>query len=42
MAFYLVLACVITAIAAFSLRETRGISLRDVDAADARKHGLNT
>ncbi|MBC7517353.1 MAG: MHS family MFS transporter [Microbacteriaceae bacterium] len=39
-AFYLVIACVITAIAAFSLRETKGISLRDVDAADARKHGL--
>jgi MFS family permease len=35
-AIYLLIACVITAVAVFFLKETRGISLRDVDAADAR------
>ena len=39
-AIYLVIACVITAVTVLSLRETRGLSLRDVDSADARKHGL--
>ena len=39
-AIYIVIACVITAVTVLTLRETRGISLRDVDSADARKHGL--
>ena len=39
-AIYVVIACVITAVTVLTLRETRGISLRDVDSADARKHGL--
>ncbi|CAN5320346.1 MFS transporter [soil metagenome] len=39
-AIYIVIACVITAATVLTLRETRGASLRDVDSADARKHGL--
>jgi MFS family permease len=39
-AIYLVVACAITLIAVVTLKETKGISLRDVDAADAKKHGL--
>jgi MFS family permease len=35
-AFYLLGACVVTAISVFFLKETRGISLHDVDAADAQ------
>ncbi|MFJ5861538.1 MFS transporter [Pseudarthrobacter sp. NPDC092439] len=35
-ALYLLGACVVTAISVFFLKETRGISLRDVDAADAK------
>jgi MFS family permease len=36
-ALYLMAACIVTAIAVLSLKETRGISLHDVDAADARR-----
>lgn len=36
-ALYIVAACVVTAIAVLSLKETRGISLRDIDAADAAR-----
>ncbi|TFC53242.1 MFS transporter [Cryobacterium shii] len=39
-AFYLVIACAITVVAVVTLKETKGISLREVDAVDARKHGL--
>ncbi|MBG6057834.1 MFS family permease [Cryobacterium sp. MP_M5] len=39
-AFYLVIACAITVVAVVTLKETRGISLREVDAEDARRHGL--
>ncbi len=39
-AFYLVIACAITVVAVVTLKETRGISLREVDAEDALKHGL--
>jgi MFS family permease len=39
-AIYLVVACVITFITVVTLKETRGISLRDVDEVDAQKHGL--
>ncbi|MBC7724386.1 MAG: MHS family MFS transporter [Burkholderiaceae bacterium] len=35
-ALYLMGACIITAIVVLTLKETRGISLHDVDAADAR------
>jgi MFS family permease len=35
-AIYLLGACVVTLVAVFFLKETRGISLRDVDAADAQ------
>jgi MFS family permease len=38
-AIYILIACVITAATVLTLRETRGISLRDVDAADARRFG---
>lgn len=41
-AIYLVIACAITAVAVVSLTETKGISLREVDAVDAKKHGLDT
>ncbi len=36
-AFYIVIACVITAVTVLTIRETRGISLRSVDAADAAR-----
>ncbi|MEC5148718.1 MFS transporter [Cryobacterium sp. GrIS_2_6] len=39
-AFYLVIASAITVVAVVTLKETNGISLRDVDAADAARHGL--
>jgi MFS family permease len=35
-ALYLLGACIVTAVSVFFLKETRGISLRDVDAADAK------
>ena len=35
-AIYLLGACVVTMVAVFFLKETRGISLHDVDAADAQ------
>ncbi|MGN7249794.1 MFS transporter [Arthrobacter sp. SAFR-014] len=35
-AIYLLIACAITAVAVFFLKETRGVSLHDVDAADAQ------
>jgi MFS family permease len=41
-AIYLVVACAITAVAVVSLKETKGIALEDVDAADAERHGLAT
>ena len=41
-AIYVAVACAITAIAVITLKETRGVSLHDIDDADARKHGLNT
>ena len=34
-ALYLVFACLVTLVAVFALKETKGISLRDVDTADA-------
>ena len=40
-AIYLVIACAITLVAVLTLKETRGISLREVDAEDARRHGLD-
>ncbi len=39
-AIYLIIACSITAVAVITLKETRGASLFEVDAVDARKHGL--
>ena len=36
MAIYLLIACAITAVAVLFLKETNGISLHDVDAADAQ------
>ncbi|MET0884893.1 MAG: MFS transporter, partial [Mycetocola sp.] len=39
-AIYLLIACAITAVAVITLRETRGASLFEVDAVDAKKHGL--
>jgi MFS family permease len=39
---YIVGACIITGIAVVTLRETKGIGLRDVDTADAERHGLTT
>ncbi|NJC24435.1 MFS family permease [Arthrobacter pigmenti] len=39
-ALYVLGACVVTAIAVVTLRETRGVSLRDIDAADAERHGI--
>ncbi|TXN31323.1 MFS transporter [Lacisediminihabitans profunda] len=41
-AIYIVIACAITAFTVITLRETTGVSLRDVDFADAKKHGLAT
>jgi len=39
-AIYIVVACSITVVAVLTLKETRGASLRDIDAVDARTHGL--
>lgn len=39
-AIYVAIACAITVVAVVTLKETKGISLRDVDAADAKKYGL--
>ena len=39
-ALYIVVACAITAVTVITLVETKGSSLRDVDVADAAKHGL--
>ena len=39
-AVYVAIACAITAVAVITLRETKGISLLEVDQADAEKHGL--
>ncbi|GAB3538078.1 MFS transporter [Arthrobacter tecti] len=39
-ALYVLGGCVVTAIAVVTLRETRGVSLRDIDAADAERHGI--
>jgi len=39
-AIYIMIACAITVVAVVTLKETAGVSLRDVDAADARSHGL--
>jgi MFS family permease len=39
-ALYIVAACAITAVAVLTLRETRGWSLRAVDAADAERFGI--
>lgn len=36
-ALYLVFACIVTLIAVFALKETKGVSLRDVDAADVAR-----
>ena len=39
-AIYIAIACTITAVTVLTLRETRGLSLREVDSEDAIKHGL--
>lgn len=39
-AIYILIACAITVVAVLTLTETRGASLREVDAVDARRHGL--
>lgn len=39
-AVYVAAACAVTAVAVITMKETRGISLLDVDDADARTHGL--
>ncbi|WP_165807999.1 MFS transporter [Microbacterium sp. TPD7012] len=39
-AVYVAVACAVTAFAVITMKETRGISLLDVDEADARTHGL--
>ena len=39
-AIYLAIACAITVVAVLTLKETKGASLREIDALDARKHGL--
>ncbi|WP_382304242.1 MFS transporter [Herbiconiux sp. UC225_62] len=36
-ALYILIACAITGVTVLTLRETRGVSLRDIDAADARR-----
>nr|WP_305803669.1 MFS transporter [Subtercola sp. PAMC28395] len=41
-AIYIVIACIITGITVLTLRETKGASLRAIDAEDARKHNLET
>ncbi|KGJ71657.1 MFS transporter [Cryobacterium roopkundense] len=40
-AIYIMIACAITVVAVVTLKETKGVSLREVDAVDARKHGLD-
>ncbi|TFB51224.1 MFS transporter [Cryobacterium tagatosivorans] len=39
-AIYLAIACSVTVVAVLTLKETSGASLREIDAVDARKHGL--
>ncbi|MFD5213666.1 MFS transporter [Microbacterium sp. NPDC058345] len=39
-AVYVAAACAVTAVAVITLKETRGVSLLDIDEADARRHGL--
>ena len=39
-AFYVAAACAVTLVAVVTLKETRGISLREIDKVDAQKHGL--
>ncbi|KJQ53385.1 MFS transporter [Microbacterium sp. SA39] len=39
-AVYVAAACAVTAFAVITMKETRGVSLLDVDAADARANGL--
>ncbi len=39
-AIYLLIACAITAVTVLTLKETKGISLRQIDADDAERHGL--
>lgn len=41
-AVYVALACAVTAVAVITLKETRGVSLHDIDDDDARRHGLTT
>jgi len=41
-AIYLAIACAITVVAVLTLKESKGSSLREIDAIDARKHGLPT
>nr|WP_245741637.1 MFS transporter [Herbiconiux ginsengi] len=41
-AIYILIACAITAVTVLTLRETRGASLRDIDAADARRAASET
>ncbi|WP_448719547.1 MFS transporter [Microbacterium natoriense] len=41
-AIYVALACAVTAVAVITLKETRGVSLHDIDDDDARRHGLTT
>ncbi|WP_164234268.1 MFS transporter [Microbacterium hydrocarbonoxydans] len=41
-AVYVAAACAVTAVAVLTMKETRGISLLQVDEADARRHGLAT
>ncbi len=41
-AIYILIACAITSVAVITLKETRGASLRKVDAVDARMHGLES
>lgn len=41
-AVYVAAACAVTAVAVVTLKETRGVSLHDIDDADARRYGLNT
>jgi MFS family permease len=39
-AIYLAIACAITVVAVLTMKESKGISLRELDAADALRHGL--
>ncbi|WP_303709225.1 MULTISPECIES: MFS transporter [Microbacterium] len=41
-AFYIVFACIVTAIAVLSLRETKGVSLQAIDDADAARTNART